>query len=157
MGKESSCLWASLKRGVGGTPGLHMERIENGSVNKGTPDVELCLRGRCAWVELKYLEGAPKKPSTPVRIPHFTAEQKLWLRKRGICGGLAWLFVQVGGANPQDTEYFLFDHEAAQVVTELTIAEWRTWANWHWVDKCDWTVWLNLVTGIYRRESNGTK
>lgn len=134
-----SGFWNTIKRNIGGTPGLHIQRVENGLSNPGTPDVELCLRGRTAWVELKLIKSFPARPSTPVKIKHFTEEQKTWLRLRGMSGGKAWLFVQVQGVG-----YFLFDWKTAQLVGEMTQVDWWRSATW-WKGSCDWTSFLKKI------------
>ena len=63
--------------------------IEN-SVAKGTPDVNYLF----GWIELKWLRAWPLRPTTPVRIDHFTKEQRLWLRRREFRGGNAFLLLQ---------------------------------------------------------------
>lgn len=65
--------------------------VEN-RVRAGTPDVN-CTRG---WIELKYLAEWPKLPETPVRIDHFTNQQRNFLRRRWNAGGGAWLLMRVG-------------------------------------------------------------
>lgn len=128
-----------MKNNLSRVPGLHYERIEN-QVGIGTPDLNLCYQGAEAWVELKRLDAFPKRAATPVRINHFTVEQKLWLRRRGEAGGRAWLFVQVG------QEYFLFDWGEAQCVCSYTQAEWRENYRASWKGRCNWSEWLRVVT-----------
>lgn len=90
-------------------------------------------------MELKHLLEMPKKEDTVVRIPHYTDEQRLWLRSRGESGGYAWLFVQVGRS------YFLFDwREAQQVGTELTRIDWLM-NKTRWTGRVDWKEWLSKV------------
>ena len=67
-------------------------RVEN-SVRPGTPDVNLSTG---AWVELKVLD---KWPATgkPVKIGHFTPQQRAWLIRRTRAGGECYVFLGVGG------------------------------------------------------------
>jgi hypothetical protein len=65
--------------------------VEN-SVRPGTPDVEY-IGG---WIELKSAEGWPKNEKTPLRVPHFSPLQRIWLSRRCNAGGLAWLLIRVG-------------------------------------------------------------
>lgn len=58
----------------------------------GTPDVNCTL----GWIELKQLEGWPVRATTAVRIPHFTQQQRVWLKRRWRQGGSAWLLLQIG-------------------------------------------------------------
>lgn len=79
------------KRVVAALRPLHAVSVENGA-GAGTPDVN-CVLG---WLELKSIDGWPARPETPVRVPHFTPEQRLWLIKRCEAGGAAWLLLKVG-------------------------------------------------------------
>lgn len=69
---------------------LHGTSIENG-VGIGTPDVAYAG----GWLELKCIEGWPKKPQTPLRIPHFTPQQKVWLLKHYRAGGEVYVLLKV--------------------------------------------------------------
>lgn len=85
-------LWKWLsKASKAAGPDLHMERIEN-SLSAGTPDVELCYKGRTAWIELKTAER-PVRDGTPVRFPT-RPEQVEWMNTRGKAGGACyWLLL----------------------------------------------------------------
>lgn len=76
--------------------------VENG-VLPGTPDVEF-IGG---WVELKSASAWPARADTCLRLPHFTAEQRAWLRRRCRRGGKAWLLLRVG------REWLLFRGDVA--------------------------------------------
>lgn len=76
--------------------------VEN-SAYPGTPDVNYAD----GWIELKALEKWPARKSTPVRIGHFTQQQKVWLRRRWKISRNAWLLLVVGA------EWLLFDGETA--------------------------------------------
>lgn len=92
------------------TKKLHPVRVENALTTLGLPDVNIST----GWVELKWAKSWPKKESTPFRLPHYTDEQRAWLKKRGDAGGGAWLALQVR------TEWFVFDADLAQDVGKLT-------------------------------------
>lgn len=81
-------------------------RIEN-SVRLGTPDVNY-IHG---WIELKTKAAWPVRETTPLRIEHFSPQQRVWLRRRWLSGGHAWLLLRVG------REFLLFDgvHAALHV------------------------------------------
>lgn len=70
---------------------LHAVSIENGC-GVGTPDVN-CTKG---WLELKEVKSWPKKWDTPLRIPHFSQEQRVWLARRANAGGNCWVLLKVG-------------------------------------------------------------
>jgi len=69
---------------------LHGTSIENG-VGIGTPDVAYAG----GWLELKCIENWPKRELTPLRLPHFTPQQKVWLVKHSQCGGEAYILLKV--------------------------------------------------------------
>ena len=69
----------------------------------GTPDVNY-IEG---WIELKWKSDWPSRPGTPVRLPHFTPQQKLHLARRWLKGGNAYLLLQVA------QDWLLFDGKTA--------------------------------------------
>lgn len=79
----------------------HAIAVEDACV-KGIPDVNCTL----GWLELKSID-LPKKPDTPVRVPHFTQDQKVFLRLREHAGGLAVLLLKAG------SWWLVFDAETA--------------------------------------------
>jgi hypothetical protein len=96
--------------------------VEN-AVLPGTPDVEF-IGG---WVELKSADRWPARAETPLRLEHFSPEQRAWLRRRCRRGGNAWLLLRVG------TEWLLFPGETAAAIlgtatkAELLAAARRFW------------------------------
>lgn len=64
--------------------------VEN-PAQPGTPDVNY-VEG---WIELKKLNGWPKRREDIVRCTHFTPQQRNWLLLRCRKGGKAWLLLQV--------------------------------------------------------------
>jgi hypothetical protein len=70
---------------------LHAQAIEN-SAGVGTPDVWTSA----GWIELKELDGWPKRPTTKVKINHFTEEQRGWQRKHDFLGNRAFVLIKVG-------------------------------------------------------------
>lgn len=68
----------------------HPISVEN-RVHPGTPDMSYAG----GWIELKKIMKWPI-PGRPVRIPHFTQQQRIWLRQRCDAGGRAHLLLQVG-------------------------------------------------------------
>ena len=137
--RESS-LWGTMSSNLRKIRGVRVKRIED-SCSPGTPDVYIRSIHGSAWAELKHLNAFPKRPTTPVRIPHFTDQQRLWLREEGLLGGNAWLFIQVG------REYFLFDWQAAQHVgIEWTRGDWVVFSKHMWVGRCDWVELVRIIT-----------
>jgi hypothetical protein len=86
--------------------------VENG-VGAGTPDVNYAD----GWIELKSLEAWPVKGG-PLRVPHFTPQQKAWLVRRHKAGGAIWMLLKVG------TEWLLLEgKDAAFLVGKSTREE----------------------------------
>lgn len=110
MASESSS-WADHVRPVLKAAHLDPVRIEN-SVGLGTPDINY-LHG---WIELKYVPSWPKRGG-PLRIPHFTPQQRVFLRRRWLSGGHAWLLLRV------ETEYLIFSGEIANTYVGYTNRE----------------------------------
>lgn len=78
-------------------------RIES-HIIAGIPDVTITS----GWIELKYLAEWPKRVDTIVRCDHFTVQQRVWLTKRVMAGGNAWLLLKVG-----KHEWILFKGDVA--------------------------------------------
>jgi len=70
--------------------GLGAVSVENGC-GAGTPDINHTM----GWIELKSLARVPPKGG-PLRVPHFTPQQRAWLFKRDKMGGLAQVLLKVG-------------------------------------------------------------
>lgn len=101
---------------------LHAVSVENGC-GVGTPDVN-CAWG---WIELKALPKAPVRETTPVRVPHFTPQQKIWLLKRDAAGGNACVLIMVG------REWFMLSAAyAARHLGEAPMSELRASAVRYW-------------------------
>ncbi len=64
--------------------------VEN-PANPGTPDVSY-VEG---WIELKQLDEWPVREDTPVKIVHYTPQQKIRARKRWKRGGNVFWLLQV--------------------------------------------------------------
>ncbi len=69
---------------------LHGVAVENDAC-PGTPDVTYVG----GWLELKSRDAWPKRPETPLRVRHFTQEQRIWLRAECAAGGRAFLLLRV--------------------------------------------------------------
>jgi hypothetical protein len=78
------------------------------ALQSGIPDLSYSGGGHHGWIELKFLKAWPKRKETPVRIAHYTEEQRHFLLSRGRAGGRCWLLLRVG------REHLLFNHERAQ-------------------------------------------
>lgn len=82
---------------------LHAVSVENGMTHPGTPDVSYAG----GWIENKAMEHWPVKPETPLRVDHFTPQQRIWLIRRRRAGGRAFLLLTVG------RDWLLFDGAVA--------------------------------------------
>jgi hypothetical protein len=91
-------------------PRTVLERIENG-IGIGTGDVTGVMWGDDFWAELKALNESPAKPETVVKIPHYTQDQRNWIRGRGRAGGKVFLILKIG-SGPK-AEHFVFHWPAA--------------------------------------------
>lgn len=103
---------------------LHGVPVEN-PVQPGTPDVNY-IDG---WIELKWLRRWPRRPDSLVKLPHFTRQQRRWLRQRWERGGAAWLLLQA------QREWLLFSgptaaehvgHATREELYHLARAMWRS-------------------------------
>jgi hypothetical protein len=92
-------------------------RVEN-PIHPGTPDVNIA-DGR--WIELKCIPRWPVRALTPVRIAHFTPQQRVWLYRRWRAApGSTLLLLEVR----TDRQWLLFDGDvAAKIVGRLNAAE----------------------------------
>lgn len=76
------------------------KRIEN-NVSSGTPDVNYCIEGKEGWIELKHAKEWPKRGG-PLKLRHFSPEQRLWIKTRQKAGGNVYVLLKV------ERDYFLF-------------------------------------------------
>lgn len=116
---SESAMWESLRPLLSG---LDPVRIES-PITPGVPDVNWAK----GWIELKYADRWPARGG-PLRIDHFTTEQRAWLTKRNAAGGNAKLLLKVGLH-----EWLLFNGTIAAIylgkepqerLYEVVIARW---------------------------------
>ena len=112
------------KRVVKALKRLHAVAVEN-SIMPGTPDVNFVG----GWIELKQADEWPVRDG-PLRLPHYTPQQKMWHKARHIAGGNVYVLLQVG------REWLLFDGDIAATVlgvcpreTLIAVARhhWKKW------------------------------
>lgn len=116
MAKSESDVWKTLKMKAGNN--ILLQRFEC-STPGGVPDVHyLTCNGVSGWIELKNIKELPKRQSTPIRIPHFTQQQKLWLQTYGSLGGNAWVFVGL-----PNNWFMLFSWKVVHCLGEWDICE----------------------------------
>ncbi len=117
--RAESAMWQKV-RPVLLAAKLDPVRVEN-PIHPGTPDVNLC-DGR--WIELKCIAAWPARATSPVRIPHYTPQQRVWLYRRWkYAPGSTLLLLEVR----TEGQWLLFDGDvAAKVVGRATTSEHRT-------------------------------
>lgn len=103
---------------------LHAIPVENG-LFPGTPDVNYAG----GWIELKKLLQWPKScNANPVRVGHFTPQQRMWLRKRWEAKpGSSWLLIQI-----ENVFLLLEGHTAAEILGNATRPELEAQARAVW-------------------------
>lgn len=98
-------------------------RVENFLSPPGTPDVNYTD----GWIELKYMPRWPPRGG-PLRVDHFTREQRAWLTRRSYAGGRVFLILRVG-----EPEWLLFEGAVAAMrlglatrdeLYQLCVARW---------------------------------
>lgn len=82
-------MWAALRVPMQAER-LDPVRIEN-ALELGTPDVNYTL----GWCELKYVDAWPKRGG-PLKIRHYTPQQRAWLLRRRHVGGRVNIVLKVG-------------------------------------------------------------
>lgn len=92
---------------------------------QGIPD----LNYAGGWIELKWKKSWPARAATPLRIPHYTDEQRNWAKRRTAAGEEVWLLLKVR------TEWFLFDCDGSQEVGNLNFDELVEAARKYWPSK----------------------
>lgn len=73
--------------------------------------------GAHGWMELKKVKLLPVRPTTIVRLPHYTDAQRIFLLQKGQHAGMAFLLLQA------ERDFLLFNWDAAQSVGHLTTAD----------------------------------
>jgi hypothetical protein len=115
MGSERA-LWKTISRNM--REHWKATRIEN-PANPGTPDVYFTMgNGAMGWLELKHAHQWPKRADTPLKIEHFTPEQRRFIRDHGRLGAKVYVLLQV------DRDYFLMKWRDALRIGEMVKADY---------------------------------
>lgn len=101
---------------------LHGVFVENVML-AGTPDINY-VEG---WIELKWLEDWPKKPQTPVRLPKFKRGQRIFLYKRCLAGGQAYLLLRVNLEWILLPGFWAATRLGTATRAEIIAAAWQHW------------------------------
>lgn len=121
---SESDTWASVRPFL---THLDPQRLEV-FLKVGVSDVE-CILG---WIELKYVAAWPKRPTTPLKIRHFTPEQRTFLTRRCRINRAfkrpigAWVLLQVA-----DDFILLAGDVAAALIGRVTRPKLLAAALWH--------------------------
>jgi hypothetical protein len=107
-------MWKSLSKHMKGL--WHAQRHED-LCSSGIADVSFASDGICGWVELKYKSAWPKRKTTPLRLKHFTKEQRIWLKKRGKYCNNVFILISV------KDEWLLFRWQATDKLGYMTREE----------------------------------
>lgn len=111
-------------RVVKGLRSLHGFAVENVCL-PGTPDVNYAG----GWIELKWLAAWPARESTPVKLPHYTQQQRVFAMKRDRAGEKCWFLLNVERSN----DWLLLDGvEAAALIGTATKSDLMAAAVVHW-------------------------
>jgi hypothetical protein len=135
MGSEAA-LWTTLKNHLRGQ--CHSSRHED-TAGLGIPDVSFGINNVNGWIELKYSHEYPKRESTPVRIRHFTKEQRHFLWERGTHGGHCWVLWQI------HRDYLLFDHHAVWKLGNIPKNELLALSCQHWQPRLNTAELLDAI------------
>jgi hypothetical protein len=80
---------------------------------KGIPDVSYSMSRVNGWIELKSITVDLK---SIIKIPHFTNDQRQWLKRHGRRGGNCYLFIEAN--HKTNRTYILIPHNRIDVVGE---------------------------------------
>ena len=121
MGTREGQYWREVRPGLSG---WDPKRVET-PASDGFPDVSH-IHG---LVELKYIRHWPKRASTPLRVEHYSQQQRVFHKRRCKAGGLCHVLIGV------EKEHFLFWGEvAAEHLGHMPRMEMIMRADAHWTD-----------------------
>jgi hypothetical protein len=86
------------KRVIKALKPLHAIAVENGC-GLGCPDINY-VNG---WIECKSMDAWPARADTPLQIPHYSQDQRVFATIRTRAGGEVYFFLKVGN------DFLLFD------------------------------------------------
>jgi hypothetical protein len=85
------------------------------------PDIIFATKkGGSGHIELKFVPAIPTLPKTPIRVSHYTEDQKNWIYRCGRAGGAVWLLIRIVD------EVYLFEWQGAQLFGTATLSELRS-------------------------------
>lgn len=120
-------MWARLRERM--EPYWREATRHEDKLHRGIADVSYVSQGgHHGWIELKYLREYPKRAGTPVRIDHFTSDQRYWLKRKGAAGGYTWLLLQVQGSRLHLLFHWNRLEGIGQTLTAAELAERCVWS-----------------------------
>lgn len=128
-------LWRTTREAVGHIG--HWDRIESHATSQGRPDVNWCLDGVVADIELKIYE--PKRGGFILR-----ANQNAWMQQRVKAKGNCWIFARFDSVD--GPIYLLIPgNRSRALIHERSFEAWHKQAAWTWQGKVEWEIWMRLV------------
>lgn len=103
---------------------LHAVSVEN-LAHPGTPDVNFAG----GWIELKCLPKATTDSARILLVPHFTLQQRMWLKARALAGERTMVLVQIRSTWILLDGVFAANHLGKVTLEELTGRCLVLWAN----------------------------
>lgn len=145
MGCEKS-LWRTIQKNMKGR--WEADRVEN-PANPGMPDVYFTLKktGTMGWIELKYAHEWPKRETTPLKLKHFTKQQRSFFRRHGEIGANLFILLQV------DREYFLLNYPVCLAIGTLTRTDYPIKSIGYWENRIYYDQLEYLLQGYWKKKS----
>lgn len=137
---SEAAFWGTVKDALFGWDPVRVETSEK----DGIPDVNH-VHG---WIELKQEDEWPVRPDTPLRVPHYSQQQRVWHKRRCLAGGRCHVLIKV----KNDILLFWGD-VAADHLGHLPRAELLKHAHCHWTTRQKWKK--ELKNAILEDRSNG--
>ncbi|AAT69507.1 gp31 [Alphaproteobacteria phage PhiJL001] len=95
----------------------------------GTPDVNH-IHG---WLELKQVDSWPVREDTPLRVEHYTPQQRVWHKRRCLAGGRCQVLIKV-----KNDILLLNGRVASDVLGHLSRGDLIKHAVGHWTTRQKW-------------------
>lgn len=116
------------------------QRFED-KLSEGIPDVGYAIKGvrGLGFIELKYKSDWPKRPTTPLRLKHYTTKQRNWIRFFGAHADRVFLFLKV------KRDYLLFHWPHTWDIGKLTKEELFSCACRTWKGSVNWDEFLEEI------------
>lgn len=128
-------LWRTMRDAVNHTG--HWDRIESHAVSQGRPDVDCCVAGREAQIELKIYD--PKRGGFVLR-----ANQNSWMYNRVKAGGNVWILARYDFA--EKPLYLLIPgNRSRALIHDRSFETWKENSAVIWESMPNWTDLLEIV------------